>query len=57
MAIAVTQSIWDKYSGEIDSIVAAYWHENCDLSYIIQKGIGHACPPGGIDTACWRYSA
>ncbi|TDQ17522.1 hypothetical protein DFQ04_2176 [Algoriphagus boseongensis] len=29
--------IWDKYSGEIDSEVAAYWKENFDLSYIMER--------------------
>ncbi len=29
--------IWDKRSGEIDPAVAAYWRENYDLSYILQR--------------------
>ncbi len=29
--------IWDKYSGEIDKEVAAYWKENFDLNYIMQR--------------------
>ena len=37
--------IWDKRTGAIDSAVAAYWRENYDLSYILQRdwnrGLGH----------------
>lgn len=29
--------IWDKYSGEINKEVAAYWKENYDLVHIIQR--------------------
>ncbi len=29
--------LWDKRSGEIDTAVAAYWRENFDLSYIMQR--------------------
>ncbi|TNF43353.1 MAG: hypothetical protein EP311_03295 [Cytophagales bacterium] len=29
--------IWDKYTGEIDSEVAAYWRENFDLRYIMER--------------------
>ena len=29
--------IWDKYTGVIDTSVAAYWRENYDLSYIIKR--------------------
>ncbi len=29
--------IWNKYTGEIDSSVAAYWRNNYDLSYILQR--------------------
>ena len=29
--------IWDKYSGKIDKEVAAYWKENFDLNYIMQR--------------------
>jgi len=29
--------IWDKVTGEIDPEVAAYWKENFDLSYIMQR--------------------
>jgi hypothetical protein len=29
--------IWDKITGEIDPQVAAYWKENYDLSYILQR--------------------
>lgn len=29
--------IWDKYTGEIDHDVAAYWKENYDLSYILRR--------------------
>ncbi len=29
--------IWDKYSGEIDKEVAAYWKENFDLRYIMER--------------------
>ena len=29
--------IWDKYTGEIDPEVAAYWRENYDLSYILER--------------------
>ncbi|MCP4710686.1 MAG: hypothetical protein GY869_18840, partial [Planctomycetes bacterium] len=29
--------IWDKLTGEIDHEVAAYWRENYDLSYIMQR--------------------
>ncbi|MBU4253365.1 MAG: hypothetical protein KJ727_02045 [Acidobacteria bacterium] len=35
--------IWNKYSGEIDPAVAAYWKENYDLRYIMERdwdGIG-----------------
>jgi hypothetical protein len=36
--------IWDKRTGVIDSVVAAYWREHYDLSYILQrdweKGLG-----------------
>ncbi len=31
------QRIWDKYTGEIDSTVAAYWRENYDLAYIMKR--------------------
>ncbi|MEM9933403.1 MAG: alpha/beta hydrolase-fold protein [Bacteroidota bacterium] len=29
--------IWDKYTGEIDPEVAAYWKENYDLTHIMQR--------------------
>jgi hypothetical protein len=29
--------IWDKMTGKIDHSVAEYWHENYDLSYILQR--------------------
>lgn len=29
--------IWDKVTGEIDQSVAAYWKENYDLTYILQR--------------------
>ena len=29
--------IWDKYTGQIDKEVAAYWRENYDLSYIMRR--------------------
>ena len=29
--------IWDKVTGEIDSEVAAFWRENYDLTYIMQR--------------------
>jgi len=29
--------IWDKLTGEIDHEVAAYWRENYDLSYILER--------------------
>jgi hypothetical protein len=29
--------IYDKYTGAIDSVVAAYWRENYDLTHIIQR--------------------
>ncbi len=29
--------IWDKYSGEINKEVAAYWRENYDLRYILER--------------------
>ncbi len=29
--------LWDKYTGEIDQEVAAYWRENYDLRYILQR--------------------
>ncbi len=29
--------IWDKYTGEIDHEVAAYWRENYDLRYIMER--------------------
>lgn len=29
--------IWDKYTGEIDPEVAAYWRENYDLRYILER--------------------
>ncbi len=29
--------IWDKYTGEIDHEVAAYWRENYDLRYILAR--------------------
>lgn len=29
--------LWDKVTGDIDSTVAAYWHENYDLSYIMKR--------------------
>lgn len=31
------QRIWDKYTGEIDKEVAAYWRENYDLRHILQR--------------------
>jgi hypothetical protein len=31
------QRIWDKYSGEIDHDVAAYWKENYDLRHILER--------------------
>jgi hypothetical protein len=31
------QRIWDKYSGEIDHEVAAYWKENYDLRHILER--------------------
>jgi hypothetical protein len=31
------QRIYDKYTGAIDSTVAAYWKEHYDLTYIIQR--------------------
>ena len=31
------KAIWDKYTGEIDHEVAAYWRENFDLTYIMQR--------------------
>jgi hypothetical protein len=31
------QRIWDKRTGEIDPTVAAYWRENYDLGYILQR--------------------
>jgi hypothetical protein len=31
------QRIWDKMTGEIDRKVAAYWRENYDLGYILQR--------------------
>lgn len=31
------QRIWDKETGEIDPKVAAFWKENYDLSYIMQR--------------------
>jgi len=36
--------IWDKFTGEIDKSVAAYWRENYDLSYIVKRDwqtLGH----------------
>lgn len=29
--------IWDKYSGEIDPQIAAYWRENYDLRHILER--------------------
>ena len=29
--------IWDKVTGKIDKTVAAYWKENYDLSYILER--------------------
>jgi len=29
--------VWDKYTGEIDHEVAAYWRENYDLRYIMER--------------------
>lgn len=29
--------IWDKYTGDIDHEVAAYWQENYDLRYILER--------------------
>jgi len=29
--------LWDKYTGEIDKEVAAYWQENYDLRYILER--------------------
>jgi hypothetical protein len=29
--------IWDRLSGKIDPVTAAYWKENYDLSYILQR--------------------
>ncbi|MBK7425765.1 MAG: hypothetical protein IPI60_01350 [Saprospiraceae bacterium] len=29
--------LWDKYTGEIDPDVAAYWKENYDLRYILER--------------------
>lgn len=29
--------IWDKLTGKIDTTVAAYWRENYDLSYILER--------------------
>lgn len=31
------QRIWDKYTGEIDHKVAAYWKENYDLRHIMER--------------------
>ncbi|WKK65938.1 alpha/beta hydrolase-fold protein [Lutimonas zeaxanthinifaciens] len=31
------QRIWDKYTGEIDHVVANYWKENYDLRYILER--------------------
>jgi hypothetical protein len=31
------QRIWDKYTGEINPEVAAYWRENYDLAYILKR--------------------
>ena len=31
------QRIWDKYTGEIDPVVAAYWKEHYDLAYILKR--------------------
>jgi len=31
------QPIWDKYTGEIDPEVAAYWREHYDLAYILKR--------------------
>ncbi len=31
------QRIWDKYTGEIDHNVAAYWKENYDLRHIMER--------------------
>jgi hypothetical protein len=31
------QRIWDKYTGEINPDVAAYWRENYDLAYILKR--------------------
>lgn len=31
------QRIWDKYTGEINTEVAAYWRENYDLRYILER--------------------
>jgi hypothetical protein len=31
------QRIWDKYSGDINKEVAAYWKENYDLRYILER--------------------
>ena len=31
------QPIWDKYTGEIDHEVAAYWKENYDLAHIMKR--------------------
>ena len=31
------QRIWDKYTGEINHEVAAYWKENYDLAYILKR--------------------
>ena len=29
--------LWDKYTGEIDHEIAAYWRENYDLAYIMKR--------------------
>ncbi|MCB9302170.1 MAG: hypothetical protein H6566_16100 [Lewinellaceae bacterium] len=31
------QRLWDKYTGEINPEVAAYWKENYDLAYILKR--------------------
>lgn len=36
--------VWDKLTGKIDKTVAAYWRENYDLSYILERDWAQLAP-------------
>lgn len=48
------QRLWDKYSGDINPEVAAYWKENYDLRYILERDWAELGPKlqGKINIYC-----